>query len=883
MTLFRFTKKTVSIIVLLALSMSLMTTARASQTSSDDLKGHWAESELHKWVEGDLLKGYNGAYYPDRPITRAELITLINRSFKLSETTEIKFSDLAPSHWAYDQSAIAVKAGYVKGYDDQTIRLDQTIAREESAVMVANLLELEPSGVGEIAQFKDAASISAWSKSAILALVNKSIMIGNANGDFAPQGKLTRAEAVTLLGKAIGYVKPTATVYSTAGVYGPDTGTKTIKGDVVVSAPGVTLQNVIIEGSLTLAASIGEGDANFKKVTVKGTTTIQGGGSNSIHFDDSVLVRISIDKRSGTVRVVVVGESSVQQVVVHSPVKLEESNVTNSGFANVELSKDMPAGSQVQLIGQFEDVQVLTSDIKVSVPSGSIKQLNVGEGTTNTEIDVNANATVMDLVLNSVAKLLGQGTIAKATVNSGATGSTFQTQPTALDTKAAEGKAVDDKVATPTPTPSSDTTSNTGGSPGGNTGGDNGGDSGNVTCTGTTDECRNARLLNLTVSGYTMNQLDADQYITDQVGFNPEVLAYSVVTTRTMAQPVTTTLSVTKSTYSTVRYDVWDKGTKNLKSGTITDDHNSFELEINAKQDFWIRISVNSGDGIGSKVYQVYIQYPRTLQEALKIGSYAHQTTVGQTVYQRTYELQKGTLQGDRIHATDSVLLFEAGDPTPFLTCTSYSCALPNEKVSTSSGVWNVEVKRGDTLLASGEYRYDFTNVEVLTSDIGLEVIPYTKQELINEFVNGSNLPAPIKYGYKVYVDTEKLTAAVPRAKYFVSGGEDMIGETTSFPQGLSVEDLKVGILPNGYSGSNSLTHVYYFYNNSTKRQQIFGSFYLNSDDEMAPKFVNDMFVYTGVFDENFELLGQYITVLQFDQEHVADGFTAVGNWNPTP
>lgn len=92
------------------------------------------------------------------------------------------------------------------------------------------------------------------------------------------------------------------------------------------------------------------------------------------------MVRVSVDKQTGTVRVVVVGESAIQHVVVHSPVKLEESNVTDSGFANVEIAKNMPQGSEVQLVGQFEDVRVLSSDIKVSIPSGSVKQLNVEEG-----------------------------------------------------------------------------------------------------------------------------------------------------------------------------------------------------------------------------------------------------------------------------------------------------------------------------------------------------------------------------------------------------------------------------------------------------------------------------------------------------------------------
>src|SRR5690606_29199190 len=162
------------------------------------------------------------------------------------------------------------------------------------------------------------------SKNAILALAAKSVIFGDAQGYFHPKGLLTRAEAVVLLDKALTIAKPGVTTFNKAGIYGPATGVETIKGDVVVSAPGVTLQNMVMEGNMTLTEGVGAGDAFFKKVTVNGTTTIQGGGENSIHFEDSVLVRISIDKKTGTVRVVAVGSSTIKTVVVNSPVKLEE-------------------------------------------------------------------------------------------------------------------------------------------------------------------------------------------------------------------------------------------------------------------------------------------------------------------------------------------------------------------------------------------------------------------------------------------------------------------------------------------------------------------------------------------------------------------------------
>jgi len=60
--------------------------------------------------------------------------------------------------------------------------------------------------------------------------------------------------------------------YSTAGTYGPETGTKTIQGSVIISARDVTLKNTIIEGDLLLGASIGDWSLDKAKWTIKGMT-----------------------------------------------------------------------------------------------------------------------------------------------------------------------------------------------------------------------------------------------------------------------------------------------------------------------------------------------------------------------------------------------------------------------------------------------------------------------------------------------------------------------------------------------------------------------------------------------------------------------------------
>ncbi len=75
-----------------------------------DVAGHWAENEIHEAAAHGWIIGYeDGTFRPDRPITRAEAVTLINRMLKrLPETVDdllddmIEFTDnMDTSAWYY--------------------------------------------------------------------------------------------------------------------------------------------------------------------------------------------------------------------------------------------------------------------------------------------------------------------------------------------------------------------------------------------------------------------------------------------------------------------------------------------------------------------------------------------------------------------------------------------------------------------------------------------------------------------------------------------------------------------------------------------------------------------------------------------------------------
>jgi uncharacterized protein YfiM (DUF2279 family) len=429
MTKNTFFKKAL-ILTIICTMVSSTSTAFGATKSITDIKGNWAEKQIKNWIDKGLTNGYkDGTFKPNNTITRAEFIALINRSFGFKEKAEINFSDAKASDWYYEDVARAVKAGYTSGYTDpqnvQTIAANKKITRQEAAVMIGRLLKLEddPSG----ASFNDSNEFAEWSINVIGAVATTQIMKGYEDSTFKPLKPITRAEAVVSLDRAVTFKDAT---FGVSGLFGPDTGSKTIDSDVTINAAGVTLQNMIINGDLLISDKIGEGDATLKNVIVKGTTTISGGGVSSVHLNNASLDSVIVNKATGPVRIVAEGSSRISSTVVQSSVALEEDgSLKGAGFQTVKL-EGTGADSTVSLKGVFEKLAVSGSKIAVSIPSGTVQIMDVSDQASSSTLNISANVIIASLVLNSPVNVTGQGTIQSANISDAAVNSIFEKPPT---------------------------------------------------------------------------------------------------------------------------------------------------------------------------------------------------------------------------------------------------------------------------------------------------------------------------------------------------------------------------------------------------------------------------------------------------------------------
>lgn len=155
------------------------------------------------------MTGYtDGTFKPGNSITRAEAASIIARTFSQSAVTAgVAYSDVPAGHWAADAIGQVTRSGIMKGYGGGSFKPNQTITRAEMATILSRLIT---SAQTQAAGFSDIAGH--WAQAAVEQLSQAGIITGYEDGTFRPDQTLTRAEAVTIVNRALGIAPLTSAV-----------------------------------------------------------------------------------------------------------------------------------------------------------------------------------------------------------------------------------------------------------------------------------------------------------------------------------------------------------------------------------------------------------------------------------------------------------------------------------------------------------------------------------------------------------------------------------------------------------------------------------------------------------------------------------------------
>lgn len=193
-----------------------------------DTKGHWAEDLIFKMYRNNMITGVSDTEFePDRPITRAEFLTLTLRWLKYEKDMEWSrhaaswgtpaFQAKIKSQQAVFDAAVA-SAGTENWYEeiltgaefadliDENLLnadydLDTDITREEMASMLMRAYRYLTHEIiyGSGKDYADKDQMAEWAVDDIRSLSAMGYLEGDENGNFRPKATATRAEAAALI------------------------------------------------------------------------------------------------------------------------------------------------------------------------------------------------------------------------------------------------------------------------------------------------------------------------------------------------------------------------------------------------------------------------------------------------------------------------------------------------------------------------------------------------------------------------------------------------------------------------------------------------------------------------------------------------------------
>lgn len=369
---------------------------------------HWSTPYLERMVSYGFMRPEQ-AVDPTAALTRADFMSIVNRTFNYTEVGTSKFTDIATTDWFYEDVLIAANAGYISGTSATTASPNATLDRETVAFVLGKNLMLSDL-YGENLSFVDGRDVSDWSRNMVKAASEYGIMVGYEDGTFRPQSQITFGEVAALILSAVG----TPVLSGGEVTYGE------VMGNVTITQAGTVLRDTVIAGDLFISNGIGLGDVTLENVTVLGRIVVCGGesqdGTPSIvlrHVKAQELIVDNLQNQIITLRVE--GESYIENTTVSAPAYIEDNTTTSAGLRNITL--DAESGTQLDLGGRIKTVTNVTPNSKIVVASGTVDTLNIDEHATNSTTEILRNAEVKNLNIDVATTVTGDGDIQNLVVN----------------------------------------------------------------------------------------------------------------------------------------------------------------------------------------------------------------------------------------------------------------------------------------------------------------------------------------------------------------------------------------------------------------------------------------------------------------------------------
>lgn len=173
----------------------------------------WAKIPVAALAARGVIQGVTDKEFaPDQPVTRADYVLLLMRTFgpATGEQTFASFQDVPPEAYYYDAVATAKKLG-IAGGDGQNFHPEAAVTRQDMIVLADRVIRtagiLPSSPPAPLNSFSDHTQVAPYAQESIGRLVELGVVQGTG-GQLEPLRPTTRAEAAALIVRLLNRLQP---------------------------------------------------------------------------------------------------------------------------------------------------------------------------------------------------------------------------------------------------------------------------------------------------------------------------------------------------------------------------------------------------------------------------------------------------------------------------------------------------------------------------------------------------------------------------------------------------------------------------------------------------------------------------------------------------
>ncbi len=172
-------------------------------TYSDVTPSHWAYNAIEDLTKRGIVNGNDdGAFGPNDSITREAFVKMLVTAMDADISNyETPFSDVSENAWYYSYVVTAVNAGIVNGIEDDFFGIGYNITRQDICVLIYRAFY--EGETAENANCNDFSDVSDYAKTAVSVMYKNGILQGDDDGNFNPKKSATRAEVAAIFSRLL--------------------------------------------------------------------------------------------------------------------------------------------------------------------------------------------------------------------------------------------------------------------------------------------------------------------------------------------------------------------------------------------------------------------------------------------------------------------------------------------------------------------------------------------------------------------------------------------------------------------------------------------------------------------------------------------------------